>query len=88
MKTFKEFIQSRGWKFEEEISDKAADVGNKLAQKNPKILPGLTPVPLIKQAIIKDPGVEDLVQKNPTAAGDVASYLGGSYAKKQLGIKN
>lgn len=90
MKTFKEFAAGKGWVFAEtapSISNKIADVGNMLAKKNPKVLPGLTPVSVIKQALTQDANVEKLVQKDPTAAGAVGAYLGGPDAAKQLGAR-
>jgi hypothetical protein len=88
MKTFKEFAAGRGWSFDETaISNKIADVGNMVAKKNPKVLPGLTPVPVIKQALTQDANIEKLVQRDPTAAGAVGAYLGGPDAAKQLGAR-
>jgi len=90
MKTFKEFAAGKGWVFAEttpSISNKIADVGNMVAKKNPKVLPGLTAVPVIKQALTQDANVEKLVQKDPTAAGAVGAYLGGPDAAKQLGAR-
>jgi len=90
MKTFKEFAAERDRAFDESspsISNKIADVGNMVAKKNPKVLPGLTPVPVIKQALTQDANVEKLVQKDPTAAGAVGAYLGGPDAAKQLGAR-
>jgi hypothetical protein len=88
MKTFKEFAAGRGWSFDETaISNKIADVGNMVAKKNPKVLPGLTPVPVIKQALTQDANIEQLVQRDPTAAGAVGAYLGGPDAAKQLGAR-
>lgn len=89
MKTFKEFAADQGW-FDETtqaISNKIADVGNLVAKKNPKVVPGLTAVPIIKQALTQDANVEKLVQKDPTAAGAVGAYLGGPEAAKQLGVR-
>ena len=88
MKTFREYAAERELaEAVPAITKQVADVGNALAKKNPKILPGLTPVPLIKTALTSDAGVEKLVQKDPTAAGAVGAYLGGSDAAKQLGVK-
>lgn len=70
---------------EDSISNKIADVGNMVAKKNPKVVPGLTPPSLIKTALTQDADVEKLVQKDPTAAGAVGAYLGGPAAVKQLG---
>lgn len=86
MKTFKEFAEERGWtETTAAISNKIASVGNLVAKKNPKVVPGLTTVPLIKQALTQDANVAKLVQKDPTAAGAVGAYLGGPDAAKKLG---
>lgn len=88
MKTFREYAAERD--LEEgptPISGEIAAVGNKVAKKNPLALPGLTPVKTIKSLLTSDPGVEKLVQKDPTAAGAVGAYLGGPDAAKALGVK-
>ena len=89
MKTFKEYVAARDLKEDTipQISDEIADVGNALAQKNPKIVPGLTKVKDIKNALSTDQGIKKLVEKDPTAAGGVGAYLGGPQAAKELGVK-
>lgn len=86
MKTFKEYAAERDLA-EAEISNKIAQVGNLVAKKDPKVVPGLTPVPRIKQALTQDANIAKLVQSDPTAAGAVGAYLGGPDAAKQLGVK-
>jgi hypothetical protein len=92
MKTFKEFAKYRGWIVEDDqnsqiASDEIVNVGNDLAKRNPKIVPGLTPVNIIKQAM-GDAKIKKLVGQDPKAAGAVGAYLGGPDAVKQMGIKN
>ena len=90
MKTFREYATERELA-EASAPNIGADIakaGNDLAKKNPKVVPGLTPVPLIKTALTSDPEVEKLVQKDPTSAGAVGAYLGGPDAAKQLGVKS
>lgn len=69
------------------ISNQMIDAGNQAAAKNPKIVPGLTPPKLVKQALISDPNIAKLSRKSPVAAGGVGAYLGGPAAAKQLGVK-
>ena len=90
MKSFKEFVAEREWNIGEESSQSAVDdeivnVGNLVAKKNPKIVPGLTDPKLIKTAM-SDASVKNLVAKDPKAAGAVGAYLGGPDAAKKLGI--
>jgi hypothetical protein len=88
MKTFKEYVAERDLvEAAPDISGKIATVGNLVAKKNPKVVPGLTPVPLIKQSLTQDANVKKLVQKDPTSAGAVGAYLGGPEAAKQLGAQ-
>lgn len=42
-------------------------------------------MPVIKQALTQDANIKKLVKKDPTAAGDVGAYLGGSDAAKEIG---
>lgn len=85
MKTFKEFAAEREMaETSVAISNKIANVGNMVAKKNPKVVPGLTSIPLIKTALTQDANVEKLVQQDPTSAGAVGAYLGGPDAVKQL----
>ena len=87
MKTFRQYAAERDLVEVQGVSDAIAKVGNSAAKKNPKVLPGLTPVPLVKQILTGDPGVEKLVQKDPTSAGAVGAYLGGPDAAKAIGAK-
>lgn len=87
MKTFKEYAAERDLSESDGVSNNIAKVGNAVAKRNPKALPGLTPVPLVKQILTGDPGVEKLVQKDPTAAGAVGAFLGGPDAAKAIGAK-
>ena len=87
MLSFKEYVAKRDLlETTPAISNKIADAGNQIAMKNPKVVPGLTPVKLVKQSLISDPNVEKLIQKDPTAAGGVGAYLGGPAAVKQLNL--
>jgi len=89
MKTFREYAADRELaETTPNIGVDIAKAGNDLARKNPKVVPGLTPVRDIKTALTSDPGVEKLVQKDPTSAGAVGAYLGGPDAVKQLGVKS
>jgi len=89
MKSFKEFVTERELSIAEEsqdaVDDEIVSVGNLVAKKNPKIVPGLTDPKLIKTAM-SDANVKRLVAKDPKAAGAVGAYLGGPDAAKKLGI--
>lgn len=92
MKTFREFVSERGWFLEDNattanVSADIANLGNDLAKRNPKIIPGLTSPDVIKQAMT-DPKVKQLIAKDPKAAGAVGAYLGGPDAIKQMGVQN
>ena len=88
MISFKEYVAKKDLtETAPAISNQIADAGNQIAAKNPKIVPGLTPVKLVKQSLVSDPNVEKLMQKNPMAAGGIGAYLGGPAAAKQLGVK-
>lgn len=89
MKSFKEFVTDRELSIAEDsqdaVDDDIVNVGNLVAKKNPKIVPGLTDPKLIKTAM-NDASVKKLVAKDPKAAGAVGAYLGGSDAAKKLGV--
>lgn len=87
MLSFKEYVASKDLQeTAPDISTQVARAGNMIAAKNPKVVPGMTPPKLVKQALISDPNVEKIIQKNPTAAGGVGAYLGGPAAAKALGM--
>lgn len=83
MKKFAEYVAERDLLEAEQIDKKIADVANLVAKKNPKIVPGLTAIKDIKQAM-QDTNVKKMVQTDPKAAGAIGAYLGGPDAAKEL----
>lgn len=85
MKTFKEFVAKKLTLDEEnsEISGEISNIVNKLAQKNPKVVPGLTQPKDITTAMT-DTNVQNLIKKNPQAAGDIGAVLGGKNAVNKI----
>lgn len=85
MKTFKEFVSEKTAITEEDsaISSEISGIVNKLAKKNPKVVPGLTKPEDITNAMA-DSNVQGLIKKNPQAAGDIGAVLGGKNAMGKI----
>lgn len=83
MKKFAEYVAERDLLEADQPDKKIADVANLIAKKNPKIVPGLTAIKDIKQAM-QDTNVKKLVQSDPKAAGAIVAYLGGPDAAKEI----
>lgn len=85
MKTFKEFVSEKTAITEEDsaISSEISGVVNKLAKKNPKVVPGLTKPEDITNAMT-DTSVQNLIRKDPQAGGAVGAVLGGKNAMEKI----